>query len=323
MNINILKHVFYASCRRSGLNNLGIYLQRNKLQILVYHGISDPQETKDYYIPDYFVYRDKFSEQMNFVRKKMRPISLTEAVSIMRTERKLPKNSVAITFDDGYMNNFSYALPILKQFNIPATVFLPTGYMDTKELFPFIKYALLTRWIKKGLLKKITLEQIQNEIFQFKLSPFEKFSAALGTYWERSKHLLDRKQYELLAPLDWQTIQTMTSSEISFGTHTVRHVVLANEDTATQEKEILQSLEELKKRIHQNEYAFSYPIGERGTFNEYAVRVLKKSGYFCAVTGIAGSNAINQDVFFLKRRSISLYYTINSFLAEVSGVRLR
>ena len=49
----------------------------------------------------------------------------------------IPSNVFAVTFDDGYENNYLNALPILRELNVPATIFVATKYLDTDRPFPF------------------------------------------------------------------------------------------------------------------------------------------------------------------------------------------
>ena len=94
----------------------------------------------------------------------MNPISLLEAVKLIRVQNKIPPGSVVVTFDDGYLNNFTEALPILEEFKIPATIFLATDYMDSGELFPFDKYRLLLTWARQGKLGIVKTEKLQKDI---------------------------------------------------------------------------------------------------------------------------------------------------------------
>jgi peptidoglycan/xylan/chitin deacetylase (PgdA/CDA1 family) len=68
-----------------------------------------------------------FAEQLEVVRSCARPVSLAELVSCLDSGR-LPPRLVAVTFDDGYADNLSHALPLLERFEAPATLFIATGY---------------------------------------------------------------------------------------------------------------------------------------------------------------------------------------------------
>jgi peptidoglycan/xylan/chitin deacetylase (PgdA/CDA1 family) len=102
---------------------------RYTVPILMYHRIGDEQGS-------FSVSPKNFTRQMEFLKKfKYRVISLEELVRSIREKKYIPKNSVVITFDDGYRNNFIYAYPVLKKLNFPATVFLISDFIDTKPEF--------------------------------------------------------------------------------------------------------------------------------------------------------------------------------------------
>ena len=103
---------------------------RNRLSpgalILLYHRVaeleSDPQRLQ--------VSSSHFSEQLQIIREIGAPISLQELTGNLRSG-KVPPRSVVVTFDDGAADNLLAAKPLLEQHNVPATVFVSTGYMKT------------------------------------------------------------------------------------------------------------------------------------------------------------------------------------------------
>jgi peptidoglycan/xylan/chitin deacetylase (PgdA/CDA1 family) len=99
------------------------------LRILTYHRVND-DHPKDRLT----VRSDAFRGQMQALRASGRPVlSLGQAVRGLRGEVPLPEGAVVVTFDDGYEDNHSLALPILDGLGLPATFFLATGFMDTAK----------------------------------------------------------------------------------------------------------------------------------------------------------------------------------------------
>jgi len=97
--------------------------------ILMYHSI-------DYGEGSFFVKPENFAKQMEYIKKNgYQVITLDELVLSLRNKTILKKNKVAITFDDGYRNNFQYAYPVLKKFGYPATIFLVTDFTGVKPGF--------------------------------------------------------------------------------------------------------------------------------------------------------------------------------------------
>ena len=106
--------------------------------ILAYHEICDlPREISR--LHSYNVTPSAFREQMDFLyENNYSVIKLEEFISCLTKKEEMPHKSVTITFDDGYKNNYTNALPILRQYNFPATVFLATDYIGSNDIFPWL-----------------------------------------------------------------------------------------------------------------------------------------------------------------------------------------
>jgi len=97
--------------------------------ILAYHSVAYKEDSP-------FVVPENFIKQMEYIKKKgYEVITLDELVESIKNKKRLKRNKVVITFDDGYKNNFEYAYPILKKFGFPATIFLATNYIGNDERF--------------------------------------------------------------------------------------------------------------------------------------------------------------------------------------------
>jgi len=95
---------------------------KTKAIILLYHNIDSSS-------------KHNFEKQMQFIKEHMQPISLNELIDCLVKKKPSPPKSIIITLDDGYENFYHYAYPILKKYQIPATIFLVTGYVNTKKTF--------------------------------------------------------------------------------------------------------------------------------------------------------------------------------------------
>lgn len=103
--------------------------------ILMYHRVV-PDSTGDN--PTWNVTPERFRDQLQgLLSSGYQAWSLSQLLDAFRSETEIPNNVFVVTFDDGYANNHSYALPILQELNVPATIFLATGYLDSTEPFPF------------------------------------------------------------------------------------------------------------------------------------------------------------------------------------------
>jgi len=98
-------------------------MSANRLSILIYHQVLDSPDPMRPGTPD----AHSFHWQMQLLRRHFRPLSLDRATRLLRAGA-LPPRSVCVTFDDGYRNNLDIAAPILRQFDLPATVFVATSF---------------------------------------------------------------------------------------------------------------------------------------------------------------------------------------------------
>lgn len=108
-----------------------------RLPILMYHSIDYTSDESS----RMFVSPDIFTKQMKYLHdKRYNVVSLQEAVSYIKERKRPPKHTVAITLDDGYKNNYKYVYPVLKKYNIPATIFVATDligndpFLDWEEI---------------------------------------------------------------------------------------------------------------------------------------------------------------------------------------------
>src|SRR5215467_7409959 len=103
--------------------------------ILYYHNVvNTPLDEFDRKLSR--IYVDEFAEQMRQVATHFRPVSLAAMFEMLQKGETDPK-AVAVTFDDGYAGVITYALPILKQLRIPATIFVVMDHVGASDLLHF------------------------------------------------------------------------------------------------------------------------------------------------------------------------------------------
>lgn len=100
-------------------------LKRNIAVALTYHRINDNNET-----PDIMVSTKNFERQMAYLKKYFDIVPIDEIVNICINNKRLRRDTAAVTFDDGYKDNFTDAYPILKKYNVPALIFVAITYIN-------------------------------------------------------------------------------------------------------------------------------------------------------------------------------------------------
>lgn len=120
----------------AGLHHLRGNLRTEGFGILMYHRVANPVPGVD--TPTNNVTPDQLRRQLaGLVARGFESWPLSSIVEAYSESRPVPSNVFAVTFDDGFENNFTNALPILRELNVHATIFLATKYLDTEERFPF------------------------------------------------------------------------------------------------------------------------------------------------------------------------------------------
>lgn len=101
---------------------------KNNFRILNYHRVND---FEDPFTIDSVAAKD-FDAQMRYISKQYHILSMEDIYHTINQGGNLPPGCLAITFDDGYADNYTFAWPILKKYGLPATIFLTAGCIDTR-----------------------------------------------------------------------------------------------------------------------------------------------------------------------------------------------
>lgn len=284
---NITKKIAY----HSRLTDFLLSRNSRKLLILCHHRIAPPGDRSTYLgVP-----QDIFEEQIVFLKRYFKIVSFKEGIESLKA-KTIRKSLMVLNFDEGYRDNYLYAFPILRKYNITATIFLATGFIGGKERFWWDIVAdtiLRSPYLKAGTSEKI--DMIEGIVDSLKrMSPkernreIERIEKRFGTVENKSK---GREMLNL------EEIKEMRDYGIDFGSHTLTHpdLTLLGQDELIAEvlksKQILEHA--LKKEIH----SFAYPYG---IYNEDVKKIVKKSNYSYARSMLNGFNTMSEDIFALK-----------------------
>ncbi len=320
-----------------------------KVLILMYHRVlAEQDKTIKYIQPGMYVTTSSFTQQMEFVKKFYNVISLDTLLILLETNA-LDKSKAycVVTFDDGWLDNYQNAFPILKKNNIPATVFLATKFIGVNRWFWHekishlimqlkIEYVNAQLFIKDdswdennsaavmiGILKRMNASnqlQIIDEIIETlkHYSESEREQAIDDLY-----KLFDEQAPVLRNMLDWDEVREMSKSNISFGAHTCNHKILTSIPLNEAQQEITESMLDIQKNNINFSPVFCYP---NGNYNAEVLKLVKSAGYQAAVTTKFGyeSEPVS-DAFSMNR--IGVHNDVSSskslFAFHLSGLRKR
>lgn len=296
-----------------------LYAYRKKPLVVIYHGITDRESFLG--IENYrgkHVGKKTFEADLSYLEKHFSIVPLADIELIIET-RTFPKKPVcAITFDDGYKNNYRIAYPILRSRGLPATVFVATDFLDTGKplwtdrleyIIDNTKLALLPFHTARGL-KTFSLETIEDRkqtdntlrLFLKQMNSSERRGALDRLAHEAACDLLKAEDGSPdYAPLSWDEAQTLFKNGIEIGAHTVTHPVLGQLSSNDQEKEIALSASRVRSTIGSCRH-FAYPNGQPGDWNKETEAILKKTGFKAAWSTLPGRiNPLTANPYALAR----------------------
>lgn len=254
-----------------------------------------------------------FDAQMSYLAANFQVLSLTEIINRIRQGLGIPPGTVAVTFDDGYRDNYVYAQPILNKYNCPATLFTATSYIGTEKLMWNDKLALA---MKCSSQKSITIPGSTQSISL--LSVPEKI-AALEYILETLKMLPEPDKLTLVEEifnrlynkqpkseplmLSWNELKRMAQEGWDVGSHTANHVILTRIPFCQAKDEIRSSGSILERELDRPIRLFAYPNGKPGDYDLSIKTFLRDAGYIGALTTVDRLNAQDVDLFEIGRKS--------------------
>ena len=256
--------------------------------ILIYHRVSPVRLPW----PSDVVSPGEFEREIAYLRKAAEIIPLDWLVARLREGKNLPSRTVVITFDDGYKDNYKIAFPILQKYNVPATIFLTTDYVDSSELFWWHKLSWAIWNTDIAEFKTINLGRHYLKSTGDRLLAIRKVKAVLEKLAKNQRNLvLDEllKALRISIPaslgeelkLTWDEILKMNRGGISFGAHTASHPDLTGLSPEEAKHEIIQSKKILEDKLGRSINSFSFP---KGAYKARIIELLKESGFNHAVT---------------------------------------
>jgi peptidoglycan/xylan/chitin deacetylase (PgdA/CDA1 family) len=243
----------------------------------------------------------------------------------------------AVTFDDGWRDNYEFALPVLAEAGVPATVFLVSDLVGTRHSFWPERLARVL-WNRGEGLRREQLAGAGFEWLAALTAPATGVSPGIEAIDDaimRAKRLPDAEIERLLAPvegalgldagadspdlLDWEQVRAMLESGLlAFGSHSRRHRRLLEQlDPAIVEDEVVNSKRAIEARTGAPVHLFCYPNGDVSP----RARELVRQHYLGACTTESGHNRPGADPALLRR--VSLHQDVCAdpvaFTARLSG----
>ena len=306
---------------------------RNQLSILMYHAvIREPLQVRDWCFLD----EDAFRKQISYVKQHFRVVPLSEAIQMLTTG-SLDVPTLAITFDDGYQNNYDVAFPILANYDCPATIFLSTRYIDSDRTLWFCRLNLaLALSAKRSLMwngvsldisrpaQKASASVVLRQALKTR-HPFS-IDELVTDICQKLEVNPDRK-FESGSPyhlLRTDAIRCMMKSGlIDFGAHTHNHAILSHLSPTEQQDEISGSIKLVERLTGRPCKSFAYPNGSADDYDLSSIEILKSAGVETAVSTLSGPNTRSTPLLELRRYGVGSDLDLFKFMVRHVTHRIR
>lgn len=320
-----LKQAIFRGLERSGVIGIAEALTRD-VAILAYHGVTEAPDSPLSNRRRLHVWRGIFEEHLRFLCTQRQPMSLSAVSDAIGSGRRLPRGAVAVTIDDGYRNILTMALPLLKRYKVPATVFILTGpererRMWIDRLEAVVEASLLPSIQWAGRTFPLTSVAAKAEAIRALNPMFEKLGARREAALEQLRALLGNPREQPNPDRDLLTreeVRILRNAGLEIGSHADCHEPLTERPLEEARSALTMSREALERELGAARYALGYPYG---AWNAQLARAAEEAGFYCAVTTDPGVNRLGTDLFGLKRLLVGADDDIARLRASLSGLR--
>ena len=317
---------------------------RRRAVVLMYHRVLTAEERERCGShPGIVVDRETFAWQMSLLKERFVPLSVDEFSRHLEAGQPFASSSCLVTFDDGWLDNYTNAWPVLRQTGVPAVIFLAVNYIGSIRMFWREGLThLLVRAVLAGrgdearrvrvsqVLATVGLESVMDVSDADPRSAIIERVSALTARKPVSEHTLRTLAGALGTTLDpvtsvdafmtWEQVESMESGGVRFGGHGAEHRLLTEVPEAERTREIAESAEILNRQLGAaHATAFAYP---NGSWNRDVVAGVREWGYEVAFTTEPGFVRCSDDRFTVRRVNIheDMTDTPAMFLARVVGL---
>jgi peptidoglycan/xylan/chitin deacetylase (PgdA/CDA1 family) len=267
-----------------------------------------------------------FEQQMEYLARRYRVVSMEHVLAAQRRERVLPHNAVLLTFDDACRDFAEVAWPILQRYELPATVFVPTAYASAPQ--PSFWWDRLYRAFLRTSHRAVDVPGLH----AFSLAGSGARLAALRAVQRHVKSVPHQEAMQLVdllcqrlevaddgsAPvLGWSELRSLAAAGVTLVAHTRRHPALTQVDDETVGSEVAGSFDDLERETGQKLPVFCYPYG---LYNDRVVSILRDLHVELAFTCEDGHNKLpSADGLCCRRTMITRKTTLFIFALRLQS----
>ncbi len=280
--------------QKAGLLNLASRRQPDtgkRVYILTYHRVDTP-EHRPWLDPAHIsASPHAFRAHMNLISKLYYPVTMTEVLAAVRGESRLPSEAVLVTVDDGYRDFAEVLYPIAQEYGIQPTLFVPTAFVGSTELYWWDKLYQAVFWAPGD-----TISTPEGTFLvdtpEHKRAALKSLSLFVKAQPRVAALALVQDLYAQAAPpfepqpstLTWEELRALSRQGVTIAAHTHTHPILTRVALDEAYQEIHTSQEMVAQNIGSALPVFAYPDGKIETFNQSIEEALRLEGMEAAFT---------------------------------------
>jgi peptidoglycan/xylan/chitin deacetylase (PgdA/CDA1 family) len=326
-----IKRILAALMSTCGIDDLlEHFCLSTKAFVLMYHRVLSTVDNQPCLVqPGMFVSASTFEKHLSFLKARFKVVFLEDLVNMILTGENIG-GVCSITFDDGWQDNYTDAFPVLEKYQVPATVFLASGYVGTDRIFwpEEIAYYLAQRKVIKSELDSAPRSAIR--FFEEIGKPYQNRRV---TFFDRGIEILKRyspnEREEILGyfrgmfgsnslprqMLSWEEAREMQiSGLVRFGAHTASHEILDQVSLEKARDEISTSRKDIEHRLETKVRTFAYP---NGNYNTNIQAILQENKFVAAVTTRKGFLKVDTPLMEIPR--IGIHEDISNTIPMFQG----
>lgn len=325
---SISRKVIFPSITMLGLEKIFYLFAANNRLTLCYHGCS---HAPDFSINGRHISSEQMEKHLIYFKKNYNIVSLSDCFLSYRNNETPKKKTIALTFDDGYLNNYTTVFPFLKKYDIPATFFIISQSLidDNFVNWPDVLDILRTHSANSSI-------EIGNETFK-RGSKGGFFSEKLGT--SASDHIkkmgaerdsilsqiISKYEFEKIIAkanieyyklINKEQLKQMSESKlVEIGSHTHSHYNLGNINNELAKEELTKSKKIIEEVIGKDVKTIAFPDG---SYTKDVKTISEEAGYKNLIAVSYQCNDDSEDENILPRLTISNTTTFESNMIQVN-----
>lgn len=298
MNLSVKIAVASALDRAGIISLVRGYRSTRAGIVLALHRVLPSQEAGLSFRPEIMLTNTVFEQLLSLLCQEFHVMSLTQLIN--QPEDIEGRQRVALTFDDGWSDTFSYAYPILQRYGVPATVFLCPGLMVEGGTLPEERFARVWDWCATHQ----HLDHLLQDLREWGMAGGDSHD---GRTWSPLlKRLAINAKMLMLSHLEttygvpgldtrrmltWDEVRIMRCNNITFGSHTMYHSTLTAEQQPALDEELRNSREMIESNLGEPVRFLAYP---NGAYDGRVIEAARLAGYshcFATQHGNVGRHA--------------------------------